>query len=443
MAMPLPAPHSQSQQQLLFSARDWSGHLPCVCQSTRGCRNHRLGHSELFYNPLLPPSPPMRLLEDGGRRSIVDSDNESPRLRQKVVDLFSGLSSKLRNTIRRNNTKSEAQAPDGVRTKVGFQPPQQYSAAPSLFPNVPYYPGQLRDIASSSRWSVGPTWPCISDLPFNTRSFGTLTPMHPSIPYHLAFYHLEAARRCLERDGRTTKGHAVAITQCICQGGFSNAQTGHNYSWSSEIYFWRQRFLQKQEVAYRVDVRAANSGDFKVTMCPHFTVSLVRLKVNDGGGGLKASGRITYKPPRYRHDRGVRWESEDGSLAEMHICTTCHCDLEQSLEVRGHELHVRFTVYRNLGTGVDRFDTKWNALLTGKGALQQRPPKYSYSQERRRHILKDQPSTYGVYQQVWTVAHRLKRPNVHLVTFKTASGDFTALSMTSKAVAERRKQMLA
>lgn len=114
----------------------------------------------------------------------------------------------------------------------------------------------------------------------------------------------------------------------------------------------------------------------------------------------------------------IHWKSAKGKLADLINCEFCHCSLERSLEVRGQTLGVRFTVYRFLGTGVDRFDPKWNSLLTGSGTM--RSP-------RRGH------ETHDVYRQVMRVAHCLGVEGLHWPTFRTPHGDFTALPGNSEA----------
>ncbi|KAK8093368.1 hypothetical protein PG997_000053 [Apiospora hydei] len=237
--------------------------------------------------------------------------------------------------------------------------------------DVSFYPGHRPGTDTS--WSqmfvkVGPMDPLVvprTILPFDATSFGTLVPIHPAISYHLAFYHLHWARRAIEKSNNLE--WSVDLAACAGESGPTTTRGGGpspNYTWSSELY-WSLRLMQKQELSFRVDARSAatQATDTEITMCPHITVSLSRLRVDTkDDGGLKASAQVSYKPAT--HPR-VDWASKRGNLAMIHRCTICFCDLEQSLEIRGHEVCVRFTVYRDLGDGIDRFDPKWRWLLTG------------------------------------------------------------------------------
>ncbi|KAK8078600.1 hypothetical protein PG996_004770 [Apiospora saccharicola] len=428
-----PRPEEAATAEPFFSDGSWCGHLPCVCQSQRGCEAHRAKDPEPFYNPLLPPDPPMKVvMADGGRKYIADSEDAPPEPRQPKQR--TGLFQKLFAKCARKGKQSKDQSINATKEGPSSQtPPPEYSAVTKLLPNVAYYPGQApgKDALACPQEMESA---CINGLPFDVGSFGTLKPLHASMPYHLAFYHLDVARRHLDlhlRD-RISSG-PVNLTMYTCSGEVHTSQSSHNYTWSSELYFWRT-FMQKQEISYIVKARdTTNTKDIAISMCPHLAMKL-RVETNEehsgGSGVLTASARYAFGPARYRGDQVYGWNSttSGGRFAEVQNCTRCHCDLEQSLEVRGREVHVRFTVYRDLGPGLDRFHPKWNSLLTGKGMVQRRGAKYCFDPEKGRPFRQDQPGTYGVYRKVWGVAHRLKRPNLHVVTFSTAHGDFTGLS---------------
>ncbi|KAK7919994.1 hypothetical protein PG985_008016 [Apiospora marii] len=320
------------------------------------------------------------------------------------------------------------------------QPPPFWSAStlePGSDSGVSYYPGHCPTIDSS--WSqmsvkINPMDPRVvprTILPFEEASFATLAPLHPSMPYHLAFYHLHWARRAIEK--RDALKETSRLMECAGESLASpNNQAGPRYQWSSELY-WTTKLVQKQELRYRVDARGTNNSGIDITMCPHITVSLGQLQIENGFGGLWASGSISHKSGRPLVD----WDSRNGRLAKLHICPICYCDLEQSLEVRGNEVHVRFTVYKDLGDGIDRFDPKWRALLTGEGS--------GTTRQHARYI--DGPQKYQVYWQVWQAAYFLKRPNLHLVRFKTGSGeDFNGLyriNITDPRMREEARDVVA
>ncbi|KAK8135200.1 hypothetical protein PG984_007212 [Apiospora sp. TS-2023a] len=519
----------QSQSSTSTSRLVWYGHLPCVCSSTKGCSSHMESPFDGFYNPLLPPNAPAKLVYGGSQPRIMESGSsfngtrvsspssstieklsesrsgrESPASSRSCQStdqgsFFRGVSSRLRRHREptRSSTPQSLQAelqnssahdrPPAYSTEVDqttthLQPPQQpdevvepqdtgvqedsppaYSAepeqtdtrlrqqqpppfwstsilAPGADSGVSYYPGHCHTIDNS--WSqmsvkINPMDPHVvprTILPFDEASFGTIAPLHSSMPYHLAFYHLHWARRAIEK--RNALSGTCRLMECSGESLASPDQEhGPKYKWSSELY-WTTKLVQKQELTYRIDAQGINNNSgIDITMCPHITVSLEKMKIERGvgdGRGPQASAHISYKSGRH----SVHWDSRRGRLAKLHICPTCYCDLEQNLEVQGNEICVRFTVYKDIGDGIDRFDPKWRTLLKGEGKEKTR--------QHARYI--DSPQKYQVYWNVWQAAYFLRRPNLHLVTFKTGSGkDFNGLyriNITDPKLREEAKNVV-
>lgn len=132
---------------------------------------------------------------------------------------------------------------------------------------------------------------------------------------------------------------------------------------------------------------------------------------------------------RRRGDGEVMWVATGAVLGAATCRTstsaTCHSDLEYHVEVVGREAHVRFTCSRDLGAATERFLPKWYILQTGAGSYCVRNHQYRYDTVGGRC---DTPHTYDVYKRVWRTAKDLGRPGLHLVTFRTSQGEFSALS---------------
>ncbi|KAK8040139.1 hypothetical protein PG993_008550 [Apiospora rasikravindrae] len=398
---------------------EWVGHVACVCHSTRGCDNHK--EPEPFYNPLLPPNAPMTLREDSNGAWYISERSDEPctttplppdpspllqapappsRPHKRLLSRF--------NFMRSSKTSNNAPSHDEEQGLLSCsnkleepeedsQSPPEYSAISNFVPYVPYYPGHAVG-DTSLRETTGHDLRCRTELPFDGITFGTLAPMYPSMPYHLAFYHLHHARKVIERDGRADKTTTVPLF--TCSGKSSLNDTIQCYIWSSEVYFHKKKFLQKQEIRYILGVHSPpSSRDIDITMCPHNTVSLANVTLQIQDGWLKASAELSQKYHIYpQHPtQTTQWKSTELRLVQMHYCEYCYCDLERTLEVRGRELHVRFTVYRNLGAGIDRFDSKWLSLSTGICA---------------ERLPKTKPATNDVFNLVIKVAQSLKRPNL-------------------------------
>lgn len=212
-----------------------------------------------------------------------------------------------------------------------------------------------------------------SRLPFDAKSYDTLTPLHPTMPYHLAFYHLDCVRRELFPDPGSREIAFVSQLSCsgtaLFYGGMSSMnRDSPEYKWSSEVYFDKGTFLQKQEISCLVGESKRSPSylrNLEFTACPHhkFRVNFLRAKVKRNGffvaDGVVCSNR--------RLGSQQDWDSRrDGPHIRAVVCTSCDTDHEQLLAVRGKQLFIRVTTYKLLGTGRDQGGPEWSSLLRGE-----------------------------------------------------------------------------
>jgi hypothetical protein len=279
----------------------WYGHLPCVCESHQGCHQHNPMMTAIYRNPLLPP------------RS------------QKNVE---GMTSK--------STQS-----------------QSSSIACEEFPKLPEYT------------ETRPEWSPVFTvrLPFDCQSVRTLTPSHPNMPHHLAFYHLHCIRRQLGPNVRK-----AFITELSCKGVFNHNELV--YAWSSEVYFDRTTFLQKQEVNC-VMRQGSRPQEITLTSCPHHDLRIEEpiFKNMDGFTDVEIThwGYDRQRRSRRRVQTFGNWSGSQGLYHGAEVCSICYADAEYTFECVNDQLYVRFVCYKDLGPGNDRNSPKWLSLFTGVG----------------------------------------------------------------------------
>ncbi|KAL7784633.1 hypothetical protein V8C37DRAFT_395495 [Trichoderma ceciliae] len=237
------------------------------------------------------------------------------------------------------------------------------------------------------------------ELSFSLQSALTLAPIHSTMSYHLSLDHLDCIRR------RLNPGTKKAfIPELSCKDSCTSEQ-GTSYRWSSEIYFRKGSFLQKQEITCFLTEGFENPAE-DFTGCPHqsLTISTPEFKVNNNM--LEVQAWVTNHPPRCASHTRQKWSNCHGPYTQIVICRICHSDAECVLELRNRSFYIRYTCYRNLGLGMDPTHSKWLALLTGEG----RP-------HRQQHNLK-------LYARVWRTAYSLQREGLHEVTHRTPNALF-------------------
>ncbi|KAK8107895.1 uncharacterized protein PG998_009908 [Apiospora kogelbergensis] len=254
------------------------------------------------------------------------------------------------------------------------------------------------------QFETGKISPLFSDLPYDSGSITTLPPIHEAIPYHLAFYHLDWARRKMKVWARR-----ALIPELSCHGTSTiKSVTGCDVpcTWSSDIYYYNGDFLQKQELMYTMDMHR-----------------IVASPTEDKDGLISVSTNIQFPPGRWQDDKGDSWSSaKGGSKKDIHRCSKCHSDLGYHVEVVDREVRVRFTCCRNLGNATTRSEPKWQTLLTGEGFYGLRHAVFVRHDPGYRN---DRPSTYRLYKTVLETAKHLGRPNLYRDTYETVCGDFS------------------
>ncbi|KAK8006281.1 hypothetical protein PG991_012578 [Apiospora marii] len=394
------------------AARDspWHGQLPCVCYSHQGCDEHNPGRKALYRNPNLLPKEPR------------GHERKEPDFLVAFMDDFMAdmmfLDQLLSRVLWHLTSTLSTMGPQWVMGNLAdgiFRPAREDALRMTR---------KVESKPTSSPLSFhNENPPFSSDLPFDTGSITTLEPIHDAIPYHLAFYHLDCARRRHKLDSNVK---ACFIADLSCRGT-STIHPNVPCAWSSEIYYSNGTFLQKQELTYTMDTRRRKWPAVHIRICHHKDVHMHNFEVVDNDGLLAVSLRLTFPPRgRWRDDAGANWRSIwGGNLRNIYVCDLCHSDLEYHVEVVGREVHVRFTCSRDLGAGTERFLPKWHILQTGAGSYCVRNHQYRYDTVGGRC---DTPSTYDVYKRVWKTAKDLGRPGLHLATFRTSTGEFSALS---------------
>lgn len=313
-------------------------------------------------------------------------------------------------------TTSKASAPpmetEEATTSKASEPPVETEEVAIQQSHLPLQP--LQNDGKPQFWTK---------LPFDSGSFTPLVPLHSTMPYHLAFYHLECARRRLNLKSAGVKAAFVPELSCRGTSSFSEdvLEKQLPYNWSSEVYFEKGEFLQKQELECTADTRRRDWPTISVSVCRHKSMGFQKIRIDRDAGGLAiASLDVTFQPRDELYNPPYSWSSTDGiNIADFSLCGRCYSDLEFNAELIDDQLRVRFTCYRVLGAATERFLPAWAALLE--------PPA-------RRHPLirnpghyhggwrVDSPDTYQVYRRVWKAAMSLDRPGLHFITYATNDG---------------------
>ncbi|EHK21548.1 uncharacterized protein TRIVIDRAFT_52268, partial [Trichoderma virens Gv29-8] len=227
----------------------------------------------------------------------------------------------------------------------------------------------------------------------------TLKPIHYSMQYHLSFDNLNCIRRQLG-----SKNERTFIPELSIAGGACSDEDTL-YQWSSEIYLDNGTFLQKQNIRTAFYKDGEYSPEHYIG-CPHQSLSVYTPEFWDNDGLLEVEAWVMSKPSRCASHSMQKWSNSQGPYTHITSCTICHSDTESYIQLNGCYLDVKYTCFRDLGTGMDPSDSKWLSLLTGEGITHR--PEYEFD----------------VLTHVWYTASGLGRSNLDEVTHQTPKGVF-------------------
>lgn len=195
------------------------------------------------------------------------------------------------------------------------------------------------------------------------------------MPYHLAYYHLHCARKDLRSTNNT---RTIKVASLSCKGESDLGTKGAWLEWSSEVYYDKGTFLQKEEVLFLMD-KEALASDIWLDTCPHRRLRIRTPIFGIMDGFTHVRVQIVHVPQEpwkpYRRppyslgaDDAVWpkcWESHLGIYYESAPCLSCYTDADTTMEVVEDQLQVRHICYKDLGSGREPTDIKWRATLPG------------------------------------------------------------------------------
>ncbi|KAI1392744.1 uncharacterized protein F4822DRAFT_425950 [Hypoxylon trugodes] len=224
-----------------------------------------------------------------------------------------------------------------------------------------------------------------SRLPPKLATVDPLDPIHPSIRYALAFYHLDWIRRARYPQAQMERARSLACHAVVTGEGNRRPELAY---WI-DPYWQDGSVLLRQIVRLVIEPKKENRilgreyvmlqwpwGKWTFQTCPHHRHRFRMCEFQKTRGLVKAT--MSYKT-KIRISSGVwagiqtNWRSTYGPSERTWNCRDCCTDGLVTIDLVEDKIGVYLYTWKDLGKANDAYDNKWIAALRSNGPEFVRP----------------------------------------------------------------------
>ncbi|KAI0384121.1 hypothetical protein F5Y04DRAFT_293479 [Hypomontagnella monticulosa] len=209
-----------------------------------------------------------------------------------------------------------------------------------------------------------------------------IDPLNASIPYALAYYHLDWVR-----SGGSAEIQKARANTLTCHGkvaGNSKCPSGVEY-WVRPLWH-NNSFLLKQVVRFTISPRKlhplfgydyimlgwSSEECWTFRTCPHYRQRFLSCEFQQTRGLMKSTVSYATKQRSFitgDYSSRTTWESVYGPRNYAFNCQYCLTDSRIFMEMVEDKVVVHLHVWKDLGKAKDAFDPRWLAALRPEGTI--------------------------------------------------------------------------
>ncbi|KAI5920716.1 hypothetical protein F4810DRAFT_404646 [Camillea tinctor] len=217
-----------------------------------------------------------------------------------------------------------------------------------------------------------------SNLPITHGTVDPLDPVHESVPYVLAWYHLNWVR-----SSESPQTMLRRLNVLVCSGeGIRRPDIRYNVV----PFYHNNKFLLDQSIQFRIKMKErdpiwkyehgimcfSKRKKWHFQICPHTEHQFLGYDFMEYRGLIEAG--VRYNTSCASQDRITKWRSLYGPKWLSWGCPKCCTDSDVKTELVGDEIVVSIRIYKDLGSGSNPFDKRWLAALRRKSLMERKDP---------------------------------------------------------------------
>ncbi|KAI0895882.1 hypothetical protein F4806DRAFT_496786 [Annulohypoxylon nitens] len=239
-----------------------------------------------------------------------------------------------------------------------------------------------------------------SSLHLDHSTADPLDPIHASIRYALAYYHLDWVRTAGSSDLQKARVNSLACHGTVLGDG----KRRPDFEFWANPYWYQGSFLVQQVIRFTIQPKKRNSffskesvsvkhprDDWTFWPCPHIRHRFRRYQFMETTGLLKANVTYTTKKLNglyeYSTQSYTRWESTNGPLCHATNCQQCCTDNWMHISMIEDKIVLHMYVWKDLGKALNAYDKKWIAALRLEGPRMKRSKEEANSNTIRTAVL--------------------------------------------------------
>ncbi|KAI2472558.1 hypothetical protein F4781DRAFT_343024 [Annulohypoxylon bovei var. microspora] len=248
-----------------------------------------------------------------------------------------------------------------------------------------------------------------SSLHLDNATADPLDPIHASIRYALAYYHLNWVRTAESPDMQQARVNSLACNGTVLGDG----KRRPDYQFWNNPYWHNGSFLVQQAIRFTIPPKKRNPllgketvyldwprDDWTFYPCPHIQHRFGKYQFLETRGLMKA--KVGYTTKKYsvvielETKSNTDWESINGPLCHASNCQHCCTDNWMHINLIEDKIVVHMYVWKDLGNALNAYDKKWIAALRPDGPRWRRSKDEANSNVIRTTVLAAVNASKGV-----------------------------------------------
>ncbi|KAI0837485.1 hypothetical protein F5Y06DRAFT_67039 [Hypoxylon sp. FL0890] len=219
-----------------------------------------------------------------------------------------------------------------------------------------------------------------SSLHLDHSTADPLDPIHKSIHYSLAYYHLDWVRKAGSPESQRARANAIACNGVVVGDAKKCLPDFH---FSITPYWYNDSFLVRQVIRFTIEPKKRNpvfgresvylgwpKKDWVFWPCPHVQHRFQEYQFTETRGLMKASMSFNTKKRNCLGDwfrDHTEWHSIYGPDCTAWNCRYCCTDNRVNINMVEDKIVVNIFTYKDLGSAKNAHELKWLSALRPKG----------------------------------------------------------------------------